>query len=422
MKRFAGLVLCGLLGGAGSAVANGVADSAVVDWNQITVDAVTAGRPGPIGIVDIALVQIAVHDAVQAIEKRFEPYHFEMKHASGSRAAAAAAAAHGVLVGMYPAQAATLDPIYHSYLSDKGLTGDPGVAIGEQAAAGILPLRRANPNPLPEPFKGSEEIGDWRPTPSFLGNPPAPAPFSPMAVPWMGSFDPYTLTGPSRFRAEPPPALTSDRYAKDYKEVKDYGSLTSTARSPEQTDLAYFYSGNIPAQWNSALRGVAKRYVRKTGDQARLLALANMATADALISSWESKRHYVLWRPITAIVQADHDGNPKTEADASWQPLINNPNYPDYTSGANNVAGAMTRTLQLFFDADRVTFEITSLVPQVVHKTRTYRRFSDAADDMVEARMLLGIHFRFADTAGRTQGQRVADWTFNHYLLPLRRW
>ncbi len=421
MKRFAGLVLCGLLGGAGSAVANGVADSAVVDWNQITVDAVTAGRPGPIGIVDIALVQIAVHDAVQAIEKRFEPYHFEMKHASGSRAAAAAAAAHGVLVGMYPAQAATLDPIYHSYLSDKGLTGDPGVAIGEQAAAGILPLRRANPNPLPEPFKGSEEIGDWRPTPSFLGNPPAPAPFSPMAVPWMGSFDPYTLTGPSRFRAEPPPALTSDRYAKDYKEVKDYGSLTSTARSPEQTDLAYFYSGNIPAQWNSALRGVAKRYVRKTGDQARLLALANMATADALISSWESKRHYVLWRPITAIVQADHDGNPKTEADASWQPLINNPNYPDYTSGANNVAGAMTRTLQLFFDADRVTFEITSLVPQVVHKTRTYRRFSDAADDMVEARMLLGIHFRFADVAARTQGRRVADWTVNHYLLPLRK-
>jgi hypothetical protein len=241
-------------------------------------------------------------------------------------------------------------------------------------------------------------------------------------VPWMGSFDPYTLTSPTRFRAEPPPALTSDRYAKDYKEVKDYGSLTSTARSAEQTDLAYFYSGNIPAQWNSALRGVAKRYVRKTGDQARMLALANMATADALISSWESKRHYVLWRPITAIVQADHDGNPKTEADASWQPLINNPNYPDYTSGANNVAGAMTRTLQLFFDADRVTFEVTSLVPQVVRKTRTYRRFSDAADDMVEARMLLGSHFRFADTAGRTQGQRVADWTFNHYLLPLRRW
>jgi hypothetical protein len=323
---------------------------------------------------------------------------------------------------MYPAQAATLDPIYHSYLADRGLTGDPGVEVGEQAAAELLPLRRASPDPLPPPFRGREEIRVWRPTPSFLGNPPVPAPFSPMHAPWMGSLDPFTLTSPTRFRPEPPPALTSNRYKKDFNEVKDFGSLTSTARSAEQTDLAYFYGGDILGQWNRALRGVAQRYLRKTGDQARLLALGNLATADALISAWDSKFHYVFWRPITAIVEADNDGNPDTAADASWQPLINTPPYPDYTSGANNVAGAMTRTLQLFFETNRMTFEVTTLVPQAVLKTRTYRRFSDAADDMVEARMLLGIHFRFADIEGRKQGQRVADWTFNHYLLPLRRW
>ncbi|MGH8235519.1 MAG: vanadium-dependent haloperoxidase [Steroidobacteraceae bacterium] len=384
-------------------------------------DAVTAGRPGPIGIVDIALVQVAVHDAVQAIEKRFEPYHFELDRASGRRSAAVAAAAHDVLVGMYPAQAATLDPIYFSYLADHGLTGDSGLAVGQQAAARILPLRRVNPNPLPPPFVGSNEIGVWRPTPSFLGNPPVPAPFSPMAAPWMATLDPFTLTSPTRFRAEPPPALTSARYTKDFNEVKAFGSLASTARSAEQTDLAYFYSGNIPAQWNSALRGVATRYLRRTGDSARLLALANMATADALISAWDSKTHYVIWRPLTAIVEAANDGNPHTVADPSWQPLINNPNYPDYTSGANNVAGAMTRTMELFFDTNRVTFDVTTAVPQAVRKTRTYRRFSDAADDMVEARMLLGIHFRFADVAARKQGRQVADWTVNHYLLPLRR-
>ena len=146
-----------------------------------------------------------------------------------------------------------------------------------------------------------------------------------------------------------------------------------------------------------------------------------MATADALISSWDSKVHYAFWRPVTAIVEADNDGNPQTASEASWQPLINTPNYPDYTSGANNVSGAMTRILELFFGTDRATFDVTTAVPQAVRKTRTYRRFSDAADDMVEARMLLGIHFRFADIAGRTQGQRVANWTFNHYLLPLRR-
>jgi hypothetical protein len=120
-------------------------------------------------------------------------------------------------------------------------------------------------------------------------------------------------------------------------------------------------------------------------------------------------------------VEAESDGNPQTAADASWQPLINTPNYPDYTSGANNVSGAMTRTLELFFGTDRVTFDVTTAVPQAVRKTRTYRRFSDAAADMVEARMLLGIHFRFADTAGRAQGRHVADWTVNHYLTAIQR-
>lgn len=420
MKRIAGLLLCGLLCGAGGARADAVADP-VVYWNQVTVDAVSAGRPGPIGMVDIALVHIAVHDAVQAIEKRFEPYHFEADRALGRRSAAVAAAAHDVLVGMYPTQVATLDPIYYNYLADHGLGGDPGLAVGQQAAMRILPLRRVNPDPLPPPFVGGTTVPLWRPTPSFLGNPPAPAPFSPMAAPWMAKFDPFTLTSPTRFRSEPPPELTSERYSRDYKEVKAFGSLTSTARSAEQTDLAYFYSGNIPAQWNSALRAIATRYLRRTGDSARLFALANMATADSLISSWDSKVHYVLWRPVTAIVEADHDGNPETISDASWQPLINTPNYPDYTSGANNVAGSMTRTLELFFGTDRVTFDVTTAVPQAVRKTRTYRRFSHAADEMVEARMLLGIHFRFADVAGRTQGHRVADWTVNHYLLPLRR-
>ena len=322
---------------------------------------------------------------------------------------------------MYPAQAATLDPIYYNYLADHGLSGDPGLAVGQQAAENILPLRRANPNPLPPPFVGGNEVGQWRPTPSFLGNPPVPAPFSPMAVPFMASFDPFTLTSPARFRPEPPPALTSARYTRDYNEVKAFGSLMSTARSELQTDLAYFYSGNIPAQWNSALRAIATRYLRRTGDSARLFALANLATADAIITTWDSKAHYVFWRPVTAIVEAGNDGNPHTVPEASWQPLINTPNYPDYMSGANSVAGAMTRTLELFFGTDRVTFDVTTAVPQAVLKTRTYRRFSDAADDMVDARVLLGIHFRFADVAARAQSRRVADWTFNHYLTAIQR-
>ena len=131
--------------------------------------------------------------------------------------------------------------------------------------------------------------------------------------------------------------------------------------------------------------------------------------------------HYVFWRPLTAIREAATDDNPDTAPDPAWQPLINNPNYPDYTSGANNITGAMMRTLALYFGTDRMTFEVTSNAPLAVKKARVYRRFSAAADDVVNARIWLGIHFRFADLAARTQGQRVADWAFGHFLLPVNR-
>jgi len=415
------VVVLGLLAFNGSPSARA---DAVTDWNEIALTAVTAGRPGTIGIVDIALVQVAVHDAVQALDHRFEPYHVEVDvsradRAYASRSAAVAAAAHDVLAAMYPAQAANLDATYFSYLADKGLTGDAGILVGQQVAARILPLRRANPNPLPPSFVGNPVTGTWRPTDSLLGSPPTPAPFSPMATPWMADFDPFTLTSPTRFRAAPPPALTSARYALDYDEVKALGAFANSSRTAEQTDLAYFYTDNFAAQWNRTLRGIANRYLYRTGDSARLLALANLATADALISSWDSKRFYVFWRPVTAIHEGEGDGNPATAGDAAWQPLINTPNYPDYTSGANNVTGAMTRTLQLYFGTDRVVFDVESRAPQAILKTRRYYRFSDAAEDVVDARVLLGIHFRFADLAARAQGRKVADWTFNHFLLPL---
>jgi len=415
LKGLAAMSLSILLHSAGPASAD-----AVTDWNEITLAAVTVGRPGPIGSLDTALVQLAVHDAVQAIDRRFEPYHVEIKGAKGSRSAAAVAAAHDVLVGLYPAQAASLDAKYYDYLASNGLTGDAGLEVGQKVAAEFLPLRRTNPDPLPQPFIGGPDPGTWRPTDSFLGTPAGPpAPFSPMATPWMAAMDPFTLTSPRRFRAPPPPALTSERYQKDYDEVKALGALVGSSRTHEQTDIAHFYNDNFFAQWNRALRAISAKHVRRIGDSARLFALANAATADAVITSWDSKKHYAFWRPLTAIREGANDGNPNTHADPAWQPLVNTPNYPDYTSGANNVTAAMTRTLALFFGTDRVTFEVTSLSPLAANKTRVYQRFSDAARDVVDARVFLGIHFRFADTAARTQGTRVADWTFSHFLLAL---
>ena len=415
-SSLAGLLLCGSL-----SWAQPVGADAVVDWNKIASDAsetaIAAGRPGQATIIDFAKVQVAVHDAVQAIERRYKPYHVKIRHASGSPAAAAAKAAHDMLVNLYPAQTASLDATYHAYLAAKGLDeDDPGVRVGREAAAGIIKLRENDgvlPVPPPPPFLGGTGPGEWRPTPSYLPGPPPP--FAPMGVPWLATVTPFTLKRPSQLRAAPQPALTSDRYTTDYDEVKAFGAFDSTERSPEQTDIGYFYAGNTPAIWNSALRDAASRHLHKIGDSARLFALADVAAADAVITAWDSKRHFNFWRPVTAIQLGDDDTNDETVGDPDWKPLINTPNYPDYTSGANNISGSTTRALQLFFGQDRVTFSSTTGNAFAVKKTRTYERFSDAAADVVNARIYVGIHFRFADLAALSQGRAAAEWAFKHF-------
>lgn len=420
-KRLGWLAAASLfaVGGAGTARAD-----AVTDWNDITSQAagtaIGAGRPGPATILDFANVHAAIYDAVQAIEGRFEPYHVVIPGASGSPAAATAKAAHDVLVHLYPAQAGTLDATYHNYLAANGLLeDDPGVAVGHAAAAGIIALRSTDGSfpASPPPFTGGSGAGVWRPTPSYLPGPPPS--LAPMAAPWLGAVTPFTLTSPTQFRANRPPSVRSIRYLLDYYEVKFLGRLQSTLRTPEQTDIAYFWSENFVAQWNRALRAIAAVHLTDTADTARLFALANLASADSIITSWESKKHFAFWRPVTAIQEGSHDGNPLTVGDPTWQPLINTPNYPDYTSGANNITGAMTAALALFFETDDMTFTVTSTRPEAIQKTRTYARFSDAAQDVVDARVYLGIHFRFADTAARKQGRLCALWAFKNFLRPV---
>ena len=434
LTRAAALAVLGLLSAVPSAWP---AADAVTHWNAITVNAATAGRPGSIGFLDVALVQAAVSDAVQSIEGKFKPYKVEIEGASGSPAAAAAAAAHGVLVALYPTQAnppqtpplVALNDALATYLNDNGLLGDPGIAVGQQVAAAMLAFYRANPSPLPPPYRGCDlacQPGEWRPTPNYIGAPPPPA--AAMTTPWLATMDPFTLRRPDQFRAAPPPPLRSGRYLRDYNEVKALGAFESTAATPltrttAQTALAYFWSENFMAQWNRALRAIAEAHVPGIADRARLFALANMATADAVITAWDSKVHFSFWRPVTAIQEGDADGNHRTEGDPDWKPLINNPPYPDFTSGANNVTGAMTKSLRLFFGTDHFDFTVTSNSPALTDpasRTRTFTRFSQAAQEVVEARILLGIHFRFADEVAREQGERVAHWAFRRFLRPVR--
>ncbi len=415
MKRVS-IIACACLTWAAPARAD-----VVVDWNQFAAQAIAAAaRQGPTSAFDFAMVHVAMHDAIQAIEGRFERYCAGIPSGSGSPIAAAATAAHDVLVDLFPGRTGDLNAIYDNYLDGLGLTVNPGVLTGQQAAACILRMRAGDGRfpPSPEAFYGGTGLGEWRPT-SFVpgSNPPVPVP---MVTAWVATVTPFTLKDPAQFRASPPaPHLTSGQYAKDYNEVKALGGLNNSSRSPEQTDIGYFFADNSILLWTRALRTVTGTYLNNVDDSARLFALSYMAIADAYITAWDSKKYWNFWRPITAIHEGDKDGNHRTAGDTAWQPLITTPNYPDYTSGANNNSGAVTTMLANFFGTDEVTFSMTSNTPQVVQKTRTYHRFSDAADDVVDARVYLGIHFRFADVVARRQGSHAANWAFSHFLRPV---
>jgi hypothetical protein len=384
----------------------------VVDWNAIAVQTILAAgaaRPGPSAVLDMAIVHAAMHDAIQATDKRFESYAITIENASGSPIAAAATAAHDVLAARFGLQAGTLQILLDNYLSARGLSADAGKVTGHQAATAILNLRNGDGSfpATPEVFVGGTGPGEWRPTPPG---------FAAMAAPWLGAVAPFTLKASDQLSASPPPPhLGSGEYANDYEETKALGRAgSSSARTPAQTALALFYSDNFLVLLERTLRGVASANIDNLGDSARLFALANMAAADAIITAWHDKRFWNFWRPITAIQQGDNDGNPRTTGDSTWVPYLVTPPYADYTSGANNLTASITRTLELFF-GDQTTFSVFSTP---ANTTKTYQRFSDMADDAVNVRIYQGIHFRSADEVARRQGTRAADWAFSHVLRP----
>ena len=420
-RNVAAFAVCVLLAGASAGQAN-----VVTDWNALAVQCISTATPpargGPPGLFDLALMHVAVHDAVQAIEHRYEPYHATpTATGSESRASAAAAAAHDVLIVLCLSAAASLDAAFKPYKDGM----DPGLAVGSAAAAALLPLRRPTPT-LPD-FTGGTGIGEWRPTP------PANLP---MQFLFMATTEPFTLSSPDQFRPEGPPAVDSRQYAREYEEVKKFGAVGShpaaaACPAPSRTDEARFWSGNFVAQWNEATRLIALDEQLSIGDSARLLALVNLGAADAAIAVCDSKLHFNVWRPITAIREGESDGNPRTPGDPAWTPFIQSahfpagsqtPAYPDYVSGANGLTGAVTRMLQLYFRRDWFRFYVNKATPPAVAictNPRTYNRFSEAAEEVVDARIWLGIHFRTADVDARVLGQRVAWWAFSNFLRPI---
>ena len=407
-----------------------VSADVIADWNLRTLQSATVlgARRGPSAVLDFAAVHLAMHDAVQAFERRYEPYCRAIGNASGSPVAAASKAARDVLVAYFPAQQVAIDASHASftarYIADGLMVADdPGEDVGERAAACILgrrlPKDTTNRN-TPDSFMGLVAVGAWRPTVLNAAGQPVP-----MAADFLARTTPFGLKAIDQFRtANPPPHLTSGAYAKAYNEVKEKGANDATGhtRTPDETAVARFFSDAPANYWNRLMRDFVDDRSLNLGDSARMFALVSMATADAIISAWDTKIAYNIWRPITAIRDGDNDGNPATVGNPTWTSFAPAPNYPDYTSGANNVSGATTTVLQHLF-GDQVDFTLFAAQPpppQPPIPPRGYSSFSDVARDVVDGRIFMGIHFRFADTAALRQGTHVANWTVSHYLRPIR--
>jgi hypothetical protein len=394
----------------------------ITDWNRVLTRTLLVGVVGtPAAMRSAAIVQAAVFDAVNGIDQRFTPIHVEPAAPAGASARAAAVqAAYATLVQLYPAQKTLLDAQRFVSLAEIAEREDPGaiasgITWGQTVAIEMLAFRSTDgTNAVLPPFIGGTAPGEWRPTPpGFL--PMAAVPFA-TATPWI-------LTSPSQFRPPPPPALTSAEYTADFNEVKLLGSATSTARTVEQTTSAYFWqSSTSPAfVWDTAALSLLARNNEDHRrhalvEHARLLAMVNIALADAFIAIWDSKLTYFSWRPITAIQLAETDGNPATTADPIWMPLLVTPPYPDYVSGQSGVSAAAATVLASEFgNHTRVTLRSD----QLLNVTRSFHSFSAAIDEIVEARVSEGIHFRFADTAGVALGRTVANYILEHAMQPL---
>ena len=391
-------------------------DPAVInDWNEIATTTLVGDttKAGPTHILYMAFVHAAVYNAVVGIEGRYAPYRFHARAPRGASAqAAAVTAAHNVLVAYVPSAQATLDERYAASLAElpDGKAKTRGIAFGTRAADHLIRLRAHDG--LNDPsiqFTQPPDPGIWRPTPPM---------FAPMVAPWMGFVTPLLVRSATQFAPPPRPALTSRRYTRDFNEVKALGSANSTERTAAQTDTAVFYSGSANVQFQAMLRDQVTVRDLDIVDAARMFAAADMSAADTIISVWRTKYVDGFWRPSTAINLADTDGNPATDPDPSWVPLRPDPAYPDYPSGYNGFAAAVTRGLEQVFDTRKLQLTVISTaVPDV---ERRYDSGRALRQDVVDGRMLLGVHFRFADTAARDMGLRLTDWTLDHYFQPVR--
>jgi hypothetical protein len=405
------LLLVAAIVGALAAPAVARADT-VTEWNQNASTAlmVTAGQGPQLSVPNMAMVHGAVYDAVNAIDGAHEGYLLtpQVARRTDSKEAAAATAAYRMLLNLVPTQKPTLDPLYAASLAGipDGASKTRGIAVGELAAAAMIESRMDDGRFGSFRFAVGSLPGEWRPVlPAFVNDPFA----------WLKDVRPFLLRSGTQFLSSGPAALTSTKYAKEFNEVKSLGRATGSTRTDDQTLAARYWAENPPLTWTRIARSLSTQQGVSLVDNARLFAMLYMTAADALITVWNDKAHYSFWRPITAIREADTDGNPHTHADTAWLPLLPTPPYTEHSSGHNGLSAAFVSTLQSFFHTDRIGWTDTNNGGL----SRSYTRISQAIDEIIEVRIWSGIHFRSADEQAARIGQQVSVFRDRHFFQPV---
>ena len=402
-----------------------VSAQVALDWNANAVDAVRAARtldgvpPGappralfqPEGLLYMSYVQAAVYDAVTHLDHRYQPYHrFQANPHQASLQAAVIAASYHTLVFYLGDPGGVLATKYAAAIA--ALPADAstaqGIAVGQAAAADIEALRANDGRNaiISTPYgQGPAAPGLWVFTPGSLQY---------AQTPWLAFMRPWTLTSAAQFRTPPPPALDSAQYATDLNETRAYGAVNSAVRTPEQTAIAYFWNANVINQYNQTLRDAAIQHGMDLVDTARLLAMGMMVTADAGIGCWDAKYHYQFWRPVTAI------RNDPTAPDPIWSPLVATPNHPEYPSAHGCVTSALAAVLAHALGTD--TIDVTMPGAQggatTLTTSRHFATVQELENQIVDARVWIGFHYRTSVVVGEGLGSAVADWALQRYFLP----
>jgi hypothetical protein len=408
-KRIAVVAAIAMMSGLpGPIQANGDGD-VVLDWNAIMVATVSSQNPFAQARF-AAITQLAVFEAVNAITDDYRSYLGPIDAPPGASAeAAAVAAAHAVLVNYFPAAATTLDAAREASLAaiPDGLSEDDGVVVGLEAAAELIALRTGDGSSPPQFYQpASSDPGAWQTTPTC---PPAGG----ILLHWQ-NVTPFGIESNAQFRSDPPPPLSSPEYARDYEEVARVGAIDSLERPADRSDVARLYAAlSAVAVWNPVARQIALTHPATLTDNARVLALLNMAMNDGLTSSIETKYHYIFWRPETAIRAGDADGNDRTAGDADFAPFIPTPCFPGYPSAHASASYAARSILERVWGNGGHSLVLNHSTLAILV---SYTSLKQITDDIDDARVFGGIHFRFEQEAGAKQGRHVGQFVYANNL------